>query len=169
MPTSTSSPWVSKIRAFALLDFSLHALLAAQLEQIRAEKDSPTPKPMPQNNTAQKVQGRFYFKLTESGNLLGEYSNQFLVRNEPECSSRVEGQTNTFYGVFISTWWESNDAVARRLEISPKAAIPNQPQPAGLCSLRWLKSPNDSKSKEEFVGEAMLSDGMLIGNYWSVT
>ena len=36
--------------------------------------------------SSEKVQGRFYFKLTDSGNLLGEYSNPLMARNEPECA-----------------------------------------------------------------------------------
>ena len=117
-----------------------------------------------------KVQGRFYFKLTDSGNLLGEYSNQLMVRNAPECACRVEGEAGTFYGAYISTWWEPSlgKPIAARLEIGAKAAIANQPPPAGLFDLKWLDYANGTQGSPLFEGEAMLSDGMLIGNYWEV-
>jgi hypothetical protein len=117
--------------------------------------------------SSEKVQGRFYFKLTMSGNLLGEYSNQFMARNEPECSSRVHGELGSFCGEFISTWPEDEGPTDARLVISTKAAIPNRPQPVGLLSLEWFDFSKGTKGTRVFAGEAMLSDGMLIGDYWS--
>jgi hypothetical protein len=116
------------------------------------------------STTSEKVQGRFYFKLTESGNLLGEYSNQFMVRNDPECSSRTEGDILSFCGEFISTWQEDVGPVEAHLVISTRAANPSK---CGNYSLKWSELSKGIKGKEVFVGEAMLSDGMLIGNYWA--
>ena len=114
--------------------------------------------------SSEKAQGRFYFKLTTSGNLLGEYSNQLMARNEPECSSRVHGELSSFCGEFISTWQEDEGPASARLVIGTKAANPNK---CGIYSLKWFEHPKEGADQLSFEGEAMLSDGMLIGNYWS--
>ena len=109
-----------------------------------------------------KIHGTFYFKLTDAGNLIGEYSNQTTERGRPESAYR----NNTFDqigfpGEYISTWFEPdpiNTSVVARLTIAPKNSS------TGQLVLDWKSLDN---SKDLFHGEAMLCDGILIGNYHS--
>lgn len=106
--------------------------------------------------------GRFYFKLTANGNLLGEYSNNSpeCVRSTPEAAKRIADAPNpndqnqsAFVGDYISTWSElTNDASYSKLVIRPKPGCFN------IFKVNWT-------GPAEFQGEAMLCDEILIGDY----
>jgi hypothetical protein len=109
-----------------------------------------------------KVNRRFYFKLTNHGNLLGEYSNDMTSANLPESALRQPASSGTsFPGSYVSTWFEptTKNSVAADLIVLSK------PQTSGIFSLEW--TGNNYGSTCHFKGEAMIHDGALIGNYWS--
>ncbi len=105
-----------------------------------------------------KVTGRFYFKKTDNGNLQGEYSNNFTTKVYTESATIISDYTgkNNFVGSYNASWVESNEieSFSACLEINKKENSIN------IYSLIWKHSENIL-----FTGEAMLSDGMLIGNY----
>lgn len=62
--------------------------------------------------------GRFYFKPTSNGNLVGEFSNNFS--NEIQAKSAVSiKKISNFFGTYRSTWYETNSATPVTLEITP--------------------------------------------------
>jgi len=110
---------------------------------------------------AKKRIGRFYFKLTDSKNLIGEFSNSDDKRIYAESADRKIQDTahKSFDGVYYHTWghyYDNGDfeGVVAKLEI--KAKSPN------IFTLEW-EIQNDKKDK--LWGEGMLCDGMLIGDY----
>lgn len=112
-----------------------------------------------------EIIGRFYFKLTENGNLLGEYSNNKSERCDVEAARRtseipVASESTTglgFIGEYSSVWTEGENVVEfATLEIKKDLKKPE------TFSLSWKK---DRQSR--FSGQGMLVDGILIGDYQS--
>jgi len=111
------------------------------------------------------VAGRFYFKLTPNGNLLGEYSNNRTLSPSAESAERaldlggqVEEGATPFVGLFRSVWQEDGGAAHTAvLRIASKVGH------VGIFAVDWT-----SPERTLFRGEAMLCDDVLIGNYWSV-
>lgn len=105
-----------------------------------------------------KFAGRFYFRLTDAGNLLGEYSNTDIDVTRPESALRNDSSPkDDFAGDYVSTWFEpSNGGEVAQLKIQPKSASSTQ------LSLVW----KDTAGKTTYEGEAFENDGLLIGNYW---
>ena len=102
--------------------------------------------------------GRFYFKKTANGNLVGEYSNRHAasVRSYAEAASRISSGSD-WIGDYVTTWCEApnNECFSAKLQITAR------PHCVGIFSLRW-----DSVSGSRlFSGEAMLCDDMLVGDY----
>ena len=100
-----------------------------------------------------KVIGRFYFKKTINGNLLGEFSNNFTSKNYTESADLTsKTKKEDFVGLYISTWHDDEACVAK-LDISRNK---------DLYNLKWTEGGN-------FDGQGMLCENnILIGNYWSV-
>jgi hypothetical protein len=105
------------------------------------------------------INGRFYFMQTESGNLIGEYSNQLSLRNTPESAELVESN-GQFIGNYNSTWFERNE----RNPVSMQINIDFKPGSEGrIFILNWRE--NDIV---HFRGEGFLANGILVGNYWDI-
>lgn len=108
-----------------------------------------------------KLIGRFYFKKTANGNLIGEYSNRDpnSKRIYAEAATRTGGGSE-WIGEYKTTWCEAADhnCLSADLKIAPKREC------GGLFILRWY-SPGGSRLL--FYGEAMLCDDMLVGDYTS--
>jgi len=114
-----------------------------------------------------RMQGRFYFKLTANGNLLGEYSNNDCSRSFPESASRFPAGNlfDGYEGSYISTWYEEGQgrAFSADMSIIPKHGCVN------IFTVNWRPRPGDiSSTQDVFFGEAMLADNMLVGNYQMV-
>jgi hypothetical protein len=103
-----------------------------------------------------KVKGRFYFKQTSNGNLLGEFSNSGS-QSWTESADATGSTTCNFVGSYQSSWQESGASFFAELTIAPKANCHN------LFSLEWKRS-----GTLIFKGEAMLCDDILVGDYQSI-
>ena len=114
-----------------------------------------------------KIRGRFYFKLTSNGNLLGEWSNGGEFHSFSESADRtslfpIDCNQCKFIGEFNSTWHEGGDKAGSRfakLEIGLKS-----PNHQNIFRVIWTDTSNPQSM---FEGEAMLCDDILIGNYWN--
>lgn len=100
------------------------------------------------------ILGRFYFKQTVNGNLLGEFSNDESPRNVCECSNIVSGLDEPFIGQYRSTWFERT-AQSLTLEIGFKEDTNNT-----IYTLQWRNN-----RRIIFHGEGFLVDDILIGDY----
>ncbi len=98
--------------------------------------------------------GRFYFKKTDSGNLIGEFSHNKHFRNFTESADLLEGDRN-FIGKYLATWQEDGIACLNTLNIKIK-----EKSNEGIFSLKW-----EDNDKQTFWGEGILCDGILIGDY----
>jgi hypothetical protein len=104
--------------------------------------------------------GRFYFKRTSNGNLLGEFSNRAEPSAFTESCDLTEpapNATNPYEGTYASHWREGQEACYADLTISRK-------QGTALFRLEW-RGRGDAGN---FDGEAMLCDDMIVGDYHSV-
>ena len=66
------------------------------------------------------ITGRFYFKQTDSGNLLGEFSNNSMSVNSTESADIVKNEANAFIGDYKSSWIEDGEAELLNLKIELK-------------------------------------------------
>ena len=105
-----------------------------------------------------KIAGRFFFKKTDNGNLIGEFSN-----NDPSSKISTESadlqpeiHNSGFIGTFHSTWQEAGKPFFAVLTISQKTN-------SKLFTLEWNRN-----NEPIFKGEGMLVDGVLIGDYHQV-
>lgn len=102
--------------------------------------------------------GRFYFKLTAIGNLIGEYSNLPSKGIHPESARRVSGDSKSYVGSYDDCWLDDKDSEYAKLDISQ-----NEDKNNSIFILVW----KDNNDKIIFKGRGMLCDNILIGNYWS--
>jgi hypothetical protein len=107
---------------------------------------------------SKRLLGRFYFKKTANGNLIGEYSNRHHAtkRSYAESASRLSKGAG-WVGEYVATWCEppSRRCLSATLEITAK------PKCVGIFVLRW----NSDQGLRLFSGEAMLCDDILVGDY----
>lgn len=99
------------------------------------------------------VIGRFYFKQTKDGNLLGEFSNNKFDGVIAECANRRSKFEEKFVGEYISIWIEENAVMVYELNINSNGST---------YDLKWI---NLSNSNNIFYGSGMLVDDILIGDY----
>jgi hypothetical protein len=99
-----------------------------------------------------KIKGRFYFKRTSNGNLVGEFSNDAGTKTFTESSDLVGPDSGSFVGQYHSTWQENRQSFFAELTIKPDGS---------LLKLAWLGAT-------KFEGRGMLCDDILIGDYNSV-
>jgi hypothetical protein len=111
-----------------------------------------------------RTTGRFYFKKTSNGNLIGEFSNHaergvFTESSDLTTPPDVLAQRNHDYrGTYASHWREGQTAFFADLTISSK------PNSTALFCLEWRATGGATN----YDGEAMLCDDMLVGDYHSI-
>lgn len=98
--------------------------------------------------------GRFYFKLTESGNLLGEFSNQTSFANSTESADKVSRGVG-FEGKYITTWRQEREPFIARLVIRRKSG-----NYRNILTLQWFRD-----KEIIYWGEGFVEGGILIGDY----
>lgn len=101
-----------------------------------------------------KIIGRFFFKKTSNGNLVGEWSNSHGTQVFSESADLMEPGADTYLGDYASTWQENKKPIFAILTIRKKGLGP-------LFTLEWRGTSN-------FDGEGMLCDNILIGDYHSL-
>jgi len=99
--------------------------------------------------------GRFYFKRTQNGNLIGEFSNNFSSSNSTESADAIT-RTTDFIGNYETTWGERASAVFGNLSITYKPGSGDS-----IYILEWT----DEENNKMFIGEGFVVDNMLIGDY----
>lgn len=99
--------------------------------------------------------GRFYFKRTQNGNLIGEFSNNHILRNSTESADLIYSSDN-FVGQYNSNWQENGEAVFAKLYIDFKLGSRDS-----IYQLKWTHSTGEPM----YIGEGFLFDGVLIGDY----
>lgn len=99
--------------------------------------------------------GRFYFKRTKTGNLIGEYSNSEMTEVRTESSNAIS-ESQSFVGKYQSIWSDGTDSTSAILSINYKPHTNNR-----IYSLEWT----NSSGKILYKGEGMLVDDILIGDY----
>ena len=108
---------------------------------------------------ANEMIGRFYLKQTSNGNLIGEWSNNDATRVFSESCDLIKSDDDKDYiGEYHSTWQEKTTPIFAKLTIT------NKPNSGGLFHLEW-RGKNNSNN---FDGEGMLCDDILIGDYHPV-
>ncbi len=107
------------------------------------------------------IVGRFSFRKTVNGNLIGEFSNNGSVRVFAESAILLNhtGEDNSrqnFVGIYNTSWIDESGINNSRLLISLKADTDS-----ALYSIKW-EDDNDVL----FVGEGFLiENNTLIGDY----
>lgn len=98
--------------------------------------------------------GRFYFKKTQTGNLVGEFSHNGSVTNFTE-SADINDYNDAFTGNYYTTWQENKVSHLADLKIEFKLGTSDR-----IYKLTWTENGN-----EIFLGEGFLFDDILIGDY----
>ena len=106
------------------------------------------------NFMANNLFGRFYFKKTSNGNLVGEFSNNTSRSISTESADKVES-ADSYIGKYNTTWQENGIVRFAKLNISQKQETGNM-----IFTLEWKENDNLI-----FVGEGMFCDNILIGDY----
>ncbi len=113
--------------------------------------------------------GRFYLKLTDSKNLIGEFSNSNCNGNYTESAdldpSQPPPDSGKFSGYYYSTWHDDSDG-----HESVLAQLKIWQEHKDIFSLEWRVADDSSENSFtlRFRGEGILCDGTLIGDYRSV-
>jgi hypothetical protein len=114
-----------------------------------------------------RLLGRFYFKSTINGNLIGEFSNNQSdkistessdLRKNPIEDSNLIAITDNYIGDYFTTWQVDNIQHFAELKIRFRINTGNQ-----IYTLTWTE-----KGISIYIGEGMLCDNILIGDYQSV-
>lgn len=101
--------------------------------------------------------GRFYFKKSHNGNLVGEFSNNRINIVSSESADVQSNETNTdFIGVYNTTWQQSGEPFLCKLTI-----IHRQNTSQRIYSLEW----RDNNGNLMFVGEGFVFENTLVGDY----
>lgn len=113
-----------------------------------------------EQNIPLKNIGRFYFKRTVNGNLIGEFSNYAEREIFTECADLTiakqgKRRTNPFVGHYRSTWNQEDCLLLLKIEPTTRSKK--------LFTLTWTQ-----KRTVKFEGEAMLCDDTLVGDYHDV-
>ncbi|MFZ6023972.1 MAG: hypothetical protein ACOYVG_05895 [Bacteroidota bacterium] len=98
--------------------------------------------------------GRFYFKKTKNGNLLGEFSHNASQINSSE-SADIDNYNDAFTGTYYTTWQENKTSYSADLKIEFKENTEDR-----IYKLTWARNGD-----EIFLGEGFVCDDILIGDY----
>jgi hypothetical protein len=103
------------------------------------------------------VRGSFYFKITSTGSLIGEYFNNYGNISLSESANRISIGIG-FVGQYVTSWMEEqNRAEINNLTIQE---IPTNPN---MFLLTWI----DLNGEVTFQGKASLLEENIIYGYYS--
>ena len=101
--------------------------------------------------------GRFWFKKTQNGNLIGEFSNSSSDEISSESAdNQLINSSKDFQGKYKSTWQEKGEHLISDLIIMLK-----QNTITNIYSLEWRDLDGDII----YIGEGIIVDNILIGDY----
>ena len=101
----------------------------------------------------EKLIGRFYFKITKNGNLIGEFSNNLSPKNFTESADLIKQDVKGFEGNYYSSWLDDTDVKSANLFIRIKKGCKD------IYTVNW-------KAKDiDFFGEGFICDDIFIGDY----
>lgn len=102
----------------------------------------------------ERVVGSFIFKLTNSGNLIGEYFNNHQNTILSESANRISNGKG-FEGQYTTSWLEGNTAFVNRLTITRIIDT-------NIFTLEW----SSLRGVPSFRGKAtMIEENMIYGYY----
>ncbi|MCR5863438.1 hypothetical protein LRS05_15520 [Flavobacterium sp. J372] len=104
--------------------------------------------------------GSFYLIQNETGNLMGEFTNNIRFSVTVESACRKEAGAKAYEGRYSSMWIEGGLPCLAELIIGIKNT-----GKAFNYSLVW----NDYNKKPLYRAEAFLAEGMLVGHYISLS
>lgn len=107
------------------------------------------------------TRGFFYFRLSNSRNLFGEFFNDVdtEIRTESADRNGNDNNENIFEGDYFSTWREGTSSEIMNLNIS--ISTDNN----RIFNLIWSRL---NESKPTFRGQAMLIEENLLSGYYFV-
>ena len=91
----------------------------------------------------EKLIGRFYFKITKNGNLIGEFSNNLSPKNFTESADLIKQDVKGFEGNYYSSWLDDTDVKSANLFIRIKKGCKD------IYTVNW-KVPIDVTMKLSF-------------------
>ncbi|MCJ8154906.1 hypothetical protein MKJ01_14140 [Chryseobacterium sp. SSA4.19] len=101
------------------------------------------------------VRGSFYFKITVTGNLIGEYFNNYSNVSLSKSANRINPGIG-FVGQYVTSWSENQtSAEINKLTIEEIST--------NMFKLIWT----DMNGKETFHGKASLLEKNIIYGYYS--
>lgn len=100
-----------------------------------------------------KESGCQYFRLTSSGNLIGEYANPQGAWPETAVRTGPGGELSSFEGSYKVSWTEEDKVPGGILKI-------RRDPDRRIFELIWLQY-----GKPVYTGVGILCDGLLIANY----
>ncbi|MFN8310348.1 MAG: hypothetical protein U0T73_10340 [Chitinophagales bacterium] len=101
-----------------------------------------------------KFIGSFYYKRTETGNLIGAYNNNKTTEILPEFATPTE-PVSGFEGRYVSNWMDGENRTAT-LEITREDQ---------RFHIRWR---NTRPQPYDYEGWGFIVDSMLIGCYYNL-
>lgn len=112
---------------------------------------------MKQIKSSDHLIGRFYFKKSHNGNLIGEFSNnRFDIISSESADALSKNHPNDFIGVYNTTWQQNGEPFSAKLTISHRHNTAQR-----IYQLIWT----DRNGNEIFIGEGFVFENTLIGDY----
>jgi hypothetical protein len=100
-----------------------------------------------------KIIGNFYFRRTNNGSLMGEYTNRSNEKVYTEAAIPTD-KSQTFAGSYKTSWFEGNSEDPHIGDLVIEQINEHK------FKLTWK-----NKNRDEFYGEGFIVDNILIGFY----
>lgn len=101
--------------------------------------------------------GRFFFKKTNNGNIIGEFSNNRINFISSESADiQNHNDPSNFIGIYNTTWQEQENPSFAKLTISFKQNTSDR-----IYKLEWT----EQNGELIFIGEGFVFENSLIGDY----
>lgn len=105
-----------------------------------------------------RIEGSFYLKRVDGGNLLGEYTNNIHFTRSQETAQVKKTGLMPFEGTYASQWFELDGPCTGELVIK---YVQQCKDGNNQYTLTWYKENGEIA----YTAEAFLADGMLMGHY----
>ena len=109
-----------------------------------------------------KIVGSFYLRKTESGNLLGEFTNNVRFTVSTENANLQEAGDIPYEGRYLSTWLEGDEPHTAELIIDHLKDV-------NSCGKQYKLVWNDLQKGPIYEAQALLAEDVLVGHYVSLS